>query len=393
MERTSKYRRKTIAGFVLVALAAAPLWAGDKQKKKSSDPGKPAQVVWPLPPEKARFVFVRFLYGAGDVEPPKKPGFFDRIAGIKKTEFKPPFVKPYGLATDSQRRLFVADSAVGVVFVLDPKDKKVTYLGRGQQGRLIMPIGLTVDPRDRVWVADVVQRQVFVYGPEGNVEMVFGQRGEFQSPTDVAVDESRRRVYVADSKKHCVHVLDEENGTYLKQIGERGTESGKFNFPTNLALDKQGRLYVVDTMNFRVQIFDPEYNYVGGFGKQGVSFGEFLRPKGIALDSYGNIYVVDSDFNNFQVFDQRKRLLMFIGRGGVLPGQFQVPAGIHIDGEDFIYVSDQTNRRIQIFKLLDGSVEEPTPASATGAAKSPGADQGGGTAEAQRPTSSPLFDK
>ena len=375
--------RKATAGLVLLALAVLPGWSGDSQKKpKSSTQSKRAQVVWPLPPEKPRFQFVRFLFGAGDVEPPKKQGFLDKIAGIKRKDFKPPFIKPYGLASDSKHRLFVADTAVGIVFVLNPEEKEVSYLGRGEQGRLIMPIGLTVDPHDRVWVADVVQRKVFVYDPDGNVLMAFGQRDEFLSPTDVAVDEGRHRVYVADSKKHCVHVLDEENGKYLKQIGERGTQAGQFNFPTNLTLDKQGRLYVVDTMNFRVQIFDPEYNYVDSFGKQGVSFGEFLRPKGIALDSYGNIYVVDADFNNFQVFDQKKRLLMFIGQGGIMPGQFQVPAGIYIDAQDNIYVSDQSNRRIQIFKLLDGSVEEPSPG---GGSKSPAANPVGGAVERKGP--------
>ncbi len=357
--RSTILESATIA--MLLAALALPAFAGKKEDKTAA---KPTQVVWPLPPEKARYKFEAFLFGAGNVEPVKKSGFLDKLAGIQKQDFKPFFIKPYGIASDSQRRLYVADTAVGVVFVMDPTRKKVTYLGRGEQGRLIQPIGLTVDKQDRIWVADVVQKQVFVYDADGNVLMDFGQRGEFESPTDVAVDDSRHRVYVVDSKKHCVHVMGEEDGKYLKQIGERGKEKGNFNFPTNLTLDKNGNLYVVDTMNYRIQIFDPEFKYVDSFGSQGVGYGQFLRPKGIAIDNWGNIYVVDADFNNFQVFDPKHRLLMFLGRGGIHPGQFQVPAGIHIDADNNIYVSDQSNSRVEIFKLLDGSVEEPTASSA-----------------------------
>lgn len=134
-------------------------------------------------------------------------------------------------------------------------------------------------------------------------------------------------------------------------------------FP-NLALDKQGQLYVVDTGNWRVQIFSPDFKFVDTFGRQGVQFGDFLRPKGIAIDSYGNVYVVDSDFNNFQVFDSKRRLLMFIGSQGVFPGQFRVPAGIFVDADNNVYVTDQDNKRVVVFKLLDGAVQEPDPGTA-----------------------------
>jgi len=123
----------------------------------------------------------------------------------------------------------------------------------------------------------------------------------------------------------------------------------------------QGNIYVSDTLNFRIQVFDPQYRFVQRFGKQGNSFGQFSRPKGIALDSYQNLYVVDSDFCNFQVFDPKNQLLMFLGGWGPTPGQFALPAGIAIDKQNFIYVTDQNNRRIQIFKLLNGATDAPAP--------------------------------
>ena len=68
----------------------------------------------------------------------------------------------------------------------------------------------------------------------------------------------------------------------------------------------------MDSMNFRVQIFDPDGKFLRVFGKLGDSFGQFARPKGIGVDSEGHVYVVDSAFNNVQIFDETGRLLLFL---------------------------------------------------------------------------------
>lgn len=212
-------------------------------------------------------------------------------------------------------------------------------------------------------MADAAGQHVYAFDVEGNVIFALGKQDEMLNPTAVAVDDTRHRLYAVDSKQHCVRVYDSETGQFLSKFGARGGDKGQFNFPTNVALDRQGRIYVTDTLNFRVQIFDPDYKFVDSMGRQGDRFGQFLKPKGLALDSYQNLYVVDSDFDNFQVFDQKERLLMFLGGMGQAPGTFWLPAGIHIDRNNYIYVADQNNRRIQIFQLLNGETEEPTPAS------------------------------
>ena len=109
---------KRLAVMALVLLAAAPAWAGGKPKKAA-----PARdLVWPLPPDKPRIRLVGILRGAADVDPGKKAGFLDRLAGIEKKQFKPTFMKPYGVATDSLGRIYVTDSAQGLVFVFDQKN-------------------------------------------------------------------------------------------------------------------------------------------------------------------------------------------------------------------------------------------------------------------------------
>jgi DNA-binding beta-propeller fold protein YncE len=349
---------------LLSALVGVPqAWA----KQKNVAPGRPIQLVWPLPPETPRIKFVAAIYRASDVEPMKKANFLDRVAGIQKTDFKPTFEKPYGIATDSHNRIYVTDTMQGIVFVLDRDNKKVTYIGSGSQVSLRLPVGIAVDAKDRVWVADAGGQHVYAFDTNGNALMALGKPGEMANPSSVAVDDARHHLYVVDTKQHCVLVYDLESGAYLAKFGERGLGKGQFNFPTNLAVDRQGRIYVADTMNSRIQIFDPQYQYVDMVGERGNKLGQFLKPKGLALDRYQNLYVVDSDFDNFQIFDQQKHLLMFLGTAGQVPGTFWLPAGICIDRNNYIYVADQANRRIQIFQLLNGeTVAPPSVAIAAG---------------------------
>jgi DNA-binding beta-propeller fold protein YncE len=349
-------RRTLTLGLTLLlgAGCVTSAWAGKKDKA----PAKPVQLVWPLPPEKPRIKFVTEIRGASDVEAVKKQNFLDRMAGIQKQDFKPSFIKPHGIATDSKNRIYVSDSGQGVIFVFDREKKKVSYIGKGIQVRLRVPLGLTVDKKDRLWVADGVGQHVYGFDPDGNVIMALGATDQMQNPTSVAVDDSRNRIYVVDSKQHCVLVYDSESGTFIKKLGERGGGKLEFNFPTNIALDSKGNLYVTDTLNFRVQVIDPDGNFVSGFGGMGNKLGQFLKPKGIAIDQWQNVYVVDADFDNFQVFDPDLRLLLFLGGAGVFPGRFWLPADIHVDGQGFVYVSDQNNKRIQIFQVMDGSVND-----------------------------------
>ena len=103
-------------------------------------------------------------------------------------------------------------------------------------------------------------------------------------------------------------------------------------------------------MNFRIQTFTADGQYVSSFGKLGVQTGTLNRPKGIAADTDGNIYIVDALFETVQVFDPNGRLLYYFGSSGAKPGQFQLPSGISIDDRNIIYVADSLNRRVQVFR-------------------------------------------
>ena len=119
---------------------------------------------------------------------------------------------------------------------------------------------------------------------------------------------------MADTHAHDIKVFSDD-GKLLKVIGKRGEGDGEFNFPTHMtfAADK---LYVTDTLNSRVQIFDPDGNMIRKFGKLGLYVGDLVRPKGVTVDSANNIYVIESLYDNLLVYDSQGRTLLGVGGGG-----------------------------------------------------------------------------
>jgi DNA-binding beta-propeller fold protein YncE len=246
----------------------------------------------------------------------------------------------------------VSDTAARRVFVFDPDKKTVGFVGETGNSRLTKPVGVAVDDEGKVFVADATLDRVFGYSADGAVAIAIGHEGELKNPSGLATDRARKRLYVADASMHQVLCYSTVDGELIRTIGNRGSEPGQFNFPTNLFVDRQGRVYVADTLNFRLQIFDADGNVVKVFGTQGDAPGTLNRPKGVGVDSDGHIYVADTSFNNFQIFDADGRLLLDVGTAGHGPGEFMLPAGLYIDGRDRIYVADQGNSRVQVFEYL-----------------------------------------
>ncbi len=143
-------------------------------------------------------------------------------------------------------------------------------------------------------------------------------------------------------------------GALIAKIGEdKGEKPGQFLFPTYLALDSKGNLYVTDTLNSRVQMFDAEGKYVKSFGQRGNAWGMFDKPKGVAIDSFGNVYVADSGWSNVQIFNQSQQVLLFFGGRGPIPGMLMNPTAMSIDKQNHIYVADYLNHRVEEYQLVN----------------------------------------
>ena len=375
--------RTWITWFLVAALALLLVpasHAGKKDKKKKEEAPAPAKkegidrskidtskLVWPLPPDLPRIKFVSEHFG----EPPKpveakpqkkKQGWMDRMAGVQQRESGDPkepshtLGQPYGIAIDSKGRVYVGDTFVAAVFIFNTDTQEVSFLRNGHEAAFRNIIGLAIDDSDRLFVADAAMHQVSVFNPQLKLESTFGT-DQLKRPSGIAIDNENRFVYVVDTGYETVFVFDADNFKLLRKVGGpakklNDDDPATFAKPTNVALDKDGNVYISDTLNNRIQIFDADGNFVSMFGKAGDAPGTFQRPKGVAIDSDGHIWVVDASQCNVQIYDKEGHLLAFFGYGGGLPGQFGLPAGIAIDKNNRAIVSDQVRGRIQVFRYI-----------------------------------------
>jgi DNA-binding beta-propeller fold protein YncE len=158
-------------------------------------------------------------------------------------------------------------------------------------------------------------------------------------------------------------VRTDAEGNVVGLFGEVGSEEGCLQRPHAVATDKAGNIYVVDAWNHRIQKFSPEGEFLLAFGSKGGPWGydeadgKFTYPYGVAVDSEGRIYVSDFNNNRLQMFDHRGKFLIKWGTGGRQDGQFNRPAGLAMDSQDRLYVADLRNNRIQRF-TIGAKVEE-----------------------------------
>lgn len=132
-------------------------------------------------------------------------------------------------------------------------------------------------------------------------------------------------------------------------IGGRGVKAGQFNFPTGLAVDSSGILFVADSYNHRIQRITPEGG-VSPIGARGNGRGQFLSPQGVATDARQAFYIVEQGNHRVQKYSAVGVLELIFGRPGRGQGEMRGPTGIAVaPGTGDIYVADTGNSRVQRF--------------------------------------------
>ena len=347
---------------LLLLLIAGVLWGCATTRPSPVPPG--VILLWPPPPQRARIEWLQEFHGPSELNIGK--GFWKRLVEMVIGEEPTGIVRPYGIYGDGNGRVYVADTGGGFVHFYDLKEETYLRLTGTLKEPLLSPIGIAGDGKGTVYITDSASGTVFRHTEGGEFLEPF-ITGQVTRPTGIVYSSRTSELYVADTALHKIHVFDREGHSKF-DIGGWGDGPGRFNCPTDLALDSLGRLIVTDALNFRIQIFSPTGEFVGMFGASGDSAGAFNKPKGAAVDSDGNIYVVDALQDAIQIFDPSGRLLMAFGSQGGRPGEFWMPSGLFIDGNDTIYVADSYNRRIQMFRYHG---EPRRPAASVAAPKPP----------------------
>lgn len=262
-------------------------------------------------------------------------------------------VYPRGISYSPKDDTFYVVDRLARVQHLDREGK---YLGGWQmpEYQTGKPVGMTVGPDGNVYIPDTHYHRVMVYTPQGQLVRKWGKfgkaPGEFIFPTDVAFDD-KGHIFVSEfGDNDRIQVFDAV-GNYLYHFGRFGNGDGEFSRPQSMVIDK-GLLYVTDACNHRLCVFKTDGTFVRSMGGVGSDPGQFRFPYGLDLDEDGRLVVCEFGNNRVQLVDKETgKGLKTWGHAGRDPGQLAYPWGVAVDKKNRVIAVDAGNNRLQVFEF------------------------------------------
>jgi DNA-binding beta-propeller fold protein YncE len=271
------------------------------------------------------------------------------------------------------------------LFEFDRSGKFLHEIGQDSYGFLVAQ-QVRIDPQDNIWVVDQMSNMVIKFDPSGQVQMLLGRKAEservpapapgaepaagrggrgrgglpgagaqsdiFQRPTDVAWDNSGN-IYVADGLGNARVAKFDKDGKFVKSWGSRGEEPGQFNMVHGIAIDAQDNVYVADTGNQRIQVFDRD----GTFKTQLNGVG---APAALCITPGPHQYLFSSNSNPPDDIDSggeiyklelSGKIIGKFGRAGKLTKEFGTVNAISCRSENELFVGEIGNWRVQKLAL------------------------------------------
>ncbi len=254
-----------------------------------------------------------------------------------------------GVAIDKDDNVWVFNRGAHPVIEFDKSGKML-------QAWTEMPVtsahGLRVGPDGNIWTVDVAAHRVLKFTPNGHLLMMIGQVGGnpgtndtkdgFNRPTNLAFTPNGD-FFVSDGYVNSRVVHYSKDGEHIAHWGQKGTADGEFNLVHDVALDKQGRVYVADRTNQRVQIFDQNGKFLGKWTDVGAPWGLDYVARENA------IYMCDGVNNRIVKLNLDGQVLGVLSSYGKVQGKLDYPHSIAVDSTGAIYVAEIKNWRVQKF--------------------------------------------
>jgi len=305
------------------------------------------------------YYFVVFLFLSSFVT---TPAFGIRLTTVKHLfDIKHDFSQPSDVSVSKDGHIYIVDGVNNMIKVFRKDGTFAFSFGRkgALKGQLKYPLGIDIGNSGKVYIADSGNQRVQIFSPAGEYlsQIKIHSKIKPADPTDVAVNETLNRLYIADNDNHYILVYDLSDMELLQTLGAPGAEEHEFRYPFLMALDKNSYLYISDVVNTRVQVFNPDGLFVTIIGGWGVEKGHFFRPKGVAIDNNNRVYVGDSYMGVIQVFDSRGNFYSVVGdpdKGSVK--KFITPMGLFIDNNNKLYVVEMFAERVSVYKI-EGETE------------------------------------
>ena len=254
----------------------------------------------------------------------------------------------YGIAFNNREEMIVSECDAHRLSILNTRGQKIrTFGSRGDSPhQMIYPAGVATDDSGNIYVSSLHKLQKFTstgelikcVGREGGREG--GKEGEFDDPRGLTLHDNL--VYVCDTNNHRIQVFDLDLN-FVQSIGSRGSGRGEFNQPLDVKFDTAGNMYVAELDNRRVQVMDSSGRFIREFGR-----GKLSGPSALFVaDKY--VYVSDISDHCIVVYETSGQYVTSFGEYGRNKGEFQNPFCITSCVDGFIHVCDWGNDRVQIF--------------------------------------------
>ena len=274
--------------------------------------------------------------GAGDFRYEYQPEWARLLSGMS-------LLSPSGVAVDSNDRVYVFQRQMqGPCVVVFNPNGTVRGVWQRRDGVPADAHHIHISPDDTVYLVDRDAHQVLLYDTAGNPLRSLGNRDEaamqapFNHPADVCVAPSGE-VYVADGYGNSSVHRFSTDGDYINSFGSPGSGPGQFRVPHSIRVSNDGRVYVADRENHRVQVFTGEGEFI-------TEWTDFKCPMGVHIDANQVVYVTDQ-IPRISMYSLDGELL---ARGRTFEGAHQV----YTDSQGNIYGIDTANQRLQRFAKL-----------------------------------------
>ena len=253
---------------------------------------------------------------------------------------------PWGVAVNQRGEVVVTEygsrdmkTPCHRVSVFSPHGKWLRSFGSygSGKGQLNYPHGVAVDDNidGNILVADKDNHRIQKFSAEGKFLCQSNEGLRFNRPYGIAFNTKNSKVYVVDASG--IQVLNSDLTLFT-------VKKTPLNDPRGIACDRDGKVYVAEYQNHRVQVFTEGGEFLRMFGE---TEGKLAYPCGVAVDSRGMLYVSEENNHRVSVFNSEGELVKQFGSHGKGPGQFLHPHGLCVDDSGVVYVCD--SKKVQMF--------------------------------------------
>lgn len=279
-----------------------------------------------------------------------KGGGTPALSHFIQGEMNNPLEKPMDV-TKVGEYVYVSDTNHKQIQVFDSSGKLTLKFGKDGtgEGEFKFPYGIAGDNKKNVYVADLYNGKISIFTSKGKFIKYFTDEsknpGFLASPAGLRI--YNNKLYVTDIKSNRV-IEYSLSGEKLLEITTATANDDTLNAPNAITVDDEQNIYVSDSGNQRIVLFDKKGKFIRMINgsKDGKGNSKFVNPRGIGIQPNGTLLMVDNMTHYVYGFDKNGKQKFQFGGLGSDKNQFYLPNGLFVDSKGEVFITDTVNKRI-----------------------------------------------